>query len=278
MEASLPYWIDPMAPTLTQERFREPGWIFERKFDGIRLLAYNEGTDVRLFSRNRLPQHLPSVASAIARLPSEDLILDGELTWSDGRIEYHLFDILRQDDRDLTGLPWRDRRYRLEALPLGTPLDLVALVDHARPWELARVSGWEGVIAKQIDSPYESKRSRHWMKMKCEVEGRFVVGGFTEPRGSRRGLGALLVGRREGANLVFAGKVGTGLDTRMLIELRRRLDLLEIPGAPFTAGSGLPRADVHWVTPSIEVDVGFIEWTVHNKLRHPRLLAVREAP
>jgi bifunctional non-homologous end joining protein LigD len=170
VEASLPYWIDPMAPTLTQERFREPGWIFERKFDGIRLLAYNEGTDVRLFSRNRLPQHLPSVASAIARLPSEDLILDGELTWSDGRIEYHLFDILRQDDRDLTGLPWRDRRYRLEALPLGTPLDLVALVDHARPWELARVSGWEGVIAKQIDSPYESKRSRHWMKMKCEVE------------------------------------------------------------------------------------------------------------
>ena len=111
--------------------------------------------------------------------------------------------------------------------------------------------------------------------MKCEASQELVVGGFTDPQGSRVGLGALLVGYYEGRDFVFAGKIGTGFDTKMLIDLRKRLDRLEIPASPFTKSRGLPRLRVHWVKPAIVVQVSFIEWTVHGKLRHPRLIDVR---
>jgi bifunctional non-homologous end joining protein LigD len=112
-------------------------------------------------------------------------------------------------------------------------------------------------------------------RLQCEVTAEFIVGGFTDPKGSRVGLGALLVGHFEKNDLVFAGKVGTGLDTKLLLELRARLDALEIAQPPFTKSVGLPRLRAHWVTPQVVVHVGFIEWTVHGKLRHPRLLGVR---
>jgi ATP-dependent DNA ligase len=111
--------------------------------------------------------------------------------------------------------------------------------------------------------------------MKCEAAQEFVVGGFTDPRGRRAGLGALLVGYFEGRDLVFAGKVGTGLDTRLLLDLRARLGALEVAQPPFTRGVGLPRLGAHWSRPEVVVQVAFIEWTVHGKLRHPRLLGVR---
>ena len=263
-----------MAATLTQERFTGPEWIFERKFDGIRLLAYKAGKDVRLFSRNRLPQHLPAVARAIAALPVDEVVLDGEVAW-DGSSSYHLFDILRLDGRLVTSLPLEERRALLKKLPLEPPLRRVALVEDVEPWERARREGWEGVIAKRRGSPYEHRRSKHWLKMKCEASQELVVGGFTDPQGARVGLGALLVGYFDRADFVFAGKVGTGFDTKLLLELRRRLDRLEQPHAPFTRAKGLPRLRAHWVRPAIVVQVGFIEWTAHGKLRHPRLLGVR---
>ena len=139
-----PEWLIPMAATLTQERFTGPDWVFERKFDGIRLLAYKQADDVRLFSRNRLAQHLPAVADAIARLPAEDLILDGELTWSGGG--YHVFDILWIDGRSVTELPLEERRALLSALPLRPPLALVERNNDAEPWTLACREGWEGVV------------------------------------------------------------------------------------------------------------------------------------
>src|SRR4051794_26530972 len=108
-------WLEPMAATLTQERFTAPDWVFERKFDGIRLLAYRDGTDVQLYSRNRLPQHLPTVAAAIANLPVDEVVLDGEMTW-DGHSAYHVFDILRLDGRDVTALPLEERRALLARL------------------------------------------------------------------------------------------------------------------------------------------------------------------
>jgi bifunctional non-homologous end joining protein LigD len=138
------------------------------------------------------------------------------------------------------------------------------------------VEGWEGVIAKRLDSPYEHKRSKHWLKMKCELAQEFVVGGFTDPQGGRVGLGALLVGYYEGDDLVFAGKVGTGFDTKLLTGLRARLDASAIEQTPFTKATGLPRVRQHWVTPEIVVNVAFIEWTDHGKLRHSRLLSVVE--
>jgi bifunctional non-homologous end joining protein LigD len=271
----LPEWLEPMAATLTQERFVAPEWIFERKFDGIRLLAYKRDGDVRLFSRNRLPQHIPSVARAIAILPVEEAILDGEVTWPSGNVSYHVFDIMWLDGRDVTCLPLEERRALLDALPLRPPLYRVALVDDPQPWELARREGWEGVIAKRRGSPYEHRRSKLWLKMKCERTQDLVVGGFTDPQGARVGLGALLVGYFEGDDLVFAGKVGTGFDTKLLMDLRARLDALEIGERPFTKAVGLPRLRAHWVRPEIVVQAAFIEWTDNNKLRHPRLIGIR---
>src|SRR5205814_3029811 len=130
-------------------------------------------------------------------------------------------------------------------------------------------------IAKLRASPYEHRRSPHWLKMKCEATQELVVGGYTDPRGSRAGFGALLVGYYDGDDFVFAGKIGTGFDTKLLLDLRAQLDNLEVPKTPFTKAVGLPRLRAHWVRPEIVVQVGFIEWTVHGKLRHPRLLGVR---
>ncbi len=270
----MPDWLVPMAATLTQERFGGGDWLFERKFDGIRLLAYKRGDDVQLYSRNRLPQQLPAVARAVAELPVDEAILDGEVTW-DGQSGYHVFDVLWLNGRSVTALPLEDRRALLQSLRFAAPLRRVELVEDASPWERARREGWEGVIAKRRGSPYEHRRSKHWLKMKCEVSQELVVGGFTDPQGTRVGLGALLVGYFDGSDFVFAGKVGTGLDTGLLLDLRRRFAAIELPASPFTKAEGLPRLRVHWVTPAVVVQVAFIEWTGHGKLRHPRLLGVQ---
>jgi ATP-dependent DNA ligase len=264
-----------MAATLTKERFAGPDWVFERKLDGIRLLAFKNGDEVRLFSRNRLPQKLPLLARAVGDLPVHEVVLDGELTWGADGVHYHVFDVLWLEGRRVTELPLLERHALLESLPLAGPLQRVAAIVHDRPWELACREGWEGVIAKRRDSPYEHRRSKSWLKMKCEETRELVVGGFTDPQGGRVGLGALLVGYFEGEDLVFAGKVGTGFDTRLLLELRSRLDALEIPEPPFTRGVGLPRVRRHWVRPEVVVEVSFIEWTAHGKLRHARLIRVK---
>ena len=152
----------------------------------------------------------------------------------------------------------------------------VDLLDDTDPWDRARRERWEGVVAKRRGSPYEHRRSKHWLKMKCEASQEFVVGGFTDPQGSRVGLGALLVGYFDKNDFVFAGKLGTGFDTKLLLDLRARLDKLEIPTTPFTRSIGLPRLRAHWVKPEVVVQVAFIEWTAHGKLRHPRLIALRD--
>jgi len=261
---------------------------------------------VRLFSRNRLPQHYPAVANAIARLPPRELILDGEATWrGEDTAAYYVFDVLWLDGRDVMSLPLEQRRSLLDGLALRPPLQRVPTLDNPKPWEHACREGWEGVIAKRRDSRYEHRRSPHWLKMKCEASQELVVGGFTDPQGGRVGLGALLVGyfepstlrepqgrleqsrettgsgspraesRDEGDDFVFAGKVGTGFDTKLLLDLRARLDALEIEKTPFTKAKGLPRLRAHWVRPEIVVQVAFIEWTVHGKLRHSRLVGIR---
>jgi bifunctional non-homologous end joining protein LigD len=275
MKMSFPEWVEPMAATLTQQRFTGPEWIFERKFDGIRLLAFRNGAEVQLLSRNRLPKSCPPIAEAIANLPLRDVILDGEVTWRTAGMVYHVFDLLWLDGRDVTSLPLDERRVLLDTLVLRSPLERVTALTDPKPWEQACTEGWEGVIAKRRDSPYEHRRSPHWLKMKCEASQELVVGGFTDPQGGRVGLGALLVGYFENEDFIFAGKVGTGFDTKLLLELRARLDALELPTSPFTKAVGLPRVRAHWVRPEIVVQVAFIEWTVHGKLRHSRFLGVR---
>ena len=285
MSRAMPDWLVPMAATLTQERFTGPEWLFERKLDGIRVLAFKKGRDVKLYSRNRLPQHYPTVAAAIAALPVKDAILDGEAAWDAshslgaGRrtpVLYHVFDVLWLDGRDTTSLPLEQRRALLKTLPLTPPLGRVLEVRGDVPWERACSEGWEGVIAKRRDSKYEHRRSPHWVKMKCEASQELVVGGFTDPQGSRVGLGALLVGYFDKDDFVFAGKLGTGFGSnKTLVELRARLDTLEIPSSPFTRSKGLPKLRVHWVKPQVVVQVAFTEWTVHGKLRHPHLVGIR---
>jgi ATP-dependent DNA ligase len=271
-----PDWVVPMAATLTQERFTGPEWIFERKLDGIRLLAFKNGSDVKLYSRNQLLQDYPAVADSIAQLPVHDVILDGEAAWDPtSHIGYHVFDILWLNGRSVMEMPLEARRALLKDLPLRAPLARIPEVTDDKPWERACREGWEGVIAKRRTSQYEHRRSPYWLKMKCEASQELVVGGFTDPQGSRVGLGALLVGYFNGDDFMFAGKIGTGFDTKMLLELRSKLDKLEIAKPPFTQGKGLPRIRAHWVRPEVVVQVSFIEWTVHGKLRHPRLVGIR---
>jgi bifunctional non-homologous end joining protein LigD len=271
-----------MAATLTRERFEGPEWVFERKLDGIRLLAFKQGGAVRLLTRNQLVRNesYPSFVQAVAALPVRDAILDGEATgrWEQRGVPegYHVFDVLWLDGAEVTSLPLEQRRELLRKLPLRPPLYLVARLDEPRPWERACAEGWEGVIAKRRGSVYEHRRSKNWLKMKCEAGQELVVGGFTKAQGQRVGLGALLVGYFEGSDFVFAGKVGTGFDTKLLLELRARLDALEIAAPPFNRGTGLPRVRAHWVRPELVVEVAFMEWTGHGKLRHPRLVGVRD--
>ena len=157
-----------MAATLTQERFAGPEWVFERKFDGIRLIAFRQGNDVRLLSRNRLPQNSPPVAAALKRLPVGEIILDGEFTWGRDGAAYYVFDLLWLDGRDVSLLSLDERHALLQSLPLEKPLERVARLADQKPWERACREGWEGVIAKRRDSRYEHRRSPHWLKMKCE--------------------------------------------------------------------------------------------------------------
>jgi len=277
----MPEWLEPMAATLTAERFSDPAWTFERKLDGIRLLAYKRGRTVELWSRNRLSltASYPAVARAIAALPIDDAILDGEATgaWGrQGRADYHVFDLLWLNGRLLTSRPLEERRKLLAGIKFKPPIARVRAIDRVdRPWEHACAEGWEGVIAKRRDAPYEHRRSKLWLKMKCEATQELVIGGFTDPQGSREGFGALLVGFFEKGEFVFAGKVGTGFNTALLRDLRTRFDARLVAAPPFTKGTGLPRKGVHWVRPDIVVQVAFMEWTPYDKLRHPRLLGVR---
>jgi bifunctional non-homologous end joining protein LigD len=275
-----PDWLEPMAATLTDQRFTGPEWTFERKLDGIRMLAFKRGRQVRLLSRNKLvlTHQYPAVAAALAALPVANAVFDGEATWAwgrQGRADYHVFDVLWLNGKPTTHRPLVERRRLLAEIPLSGPVAMVKPLKGGAPWTRACNQGWEGVIAKRLDSVYEHRRSRSWLKMKCEATQELVVGGFTDPQRSRVGLGALLVGYFEGPDFVFAGKVGTGFTDALLRDLRSQLERLEQPHSPFTRAIGLPRLRAHWVKPELVVQVAFTEWTNHNKLRHPRLLGLR---
>jgi bifunctional non-homologous end joining protein LigD len=299
-----PDWVPPMLATLTARRFSDPAWVFERKFDGERCLGYRRGGDVRLMSRNRkrLDGTYPEVAEALARETESDIVVDGEIVafeggrTSFGRLQrrmqvrdreaarasgiavfYYVFDVLHLGGFDTTGLPLRMRKRLLRgALTYRQPLRYSAHrnADGEAFHREACSRGWEGVIAKRADSSYVGRRSPDWLKFKCANQQEVVVGGFTEPAGSRVGFGALLVGFHVGDDLVYAGKVGTGYDTETLLSLRRRLDALTTDEPPFM-GVRAHQRGVHWVHPDLVAQVAFTEWTEDAKLRHPRFLGLR---
>jgi bifunctional non-homologous end joining protein LigD len=300
-----PSWIDPELATLTHERFSGPDWIFERKFDGERCLAFAGGSRIRLVTRNKKESSrvYPEIVDALEAQRDSDFIVDGEIVAFDGgqtRFErlqqrigvedpdpelcakvpvyFYLFDILYADGRDVRALPLRERKKLLRGLlPFRDPLRFTVhrAGDGETYWKEACRKGWEGVIAKRADAPYRAGRSSDWLKFKCEATQEFVIGGYTDPQRSRAGFGALLLGYHDpDGQLAYAGKVGTGFDTQTLLRLHDELAGLERDRPPFARGT-LPRSRVHWVEPRLVGQVAFTEWTRDGQLRHPRFQGLR---
>jgi DNA ligase D-like protein (predicted ligase) len=297
-------WVTPMLATLTDKPFTRRGWIFERKLDGIRVLGMRDRDDVRLMSRNKLVLNraYPELVDALQAQRSRDFIVDGEVVAFEGRrtsfarlqqrmglhdpdrarrtgvrVYYYLFDLLRLNGSSTTALPLVKRKEMLkDAITFGGPLRYTShrTTYGERYLEEACRNGWEGLIAKRADGAYLRGRSTDWLKLKCVNEQELVIGGWTDPKGSRVGLGALLVGYYEAGALRYAGDVGTGFSTQMLRDLAAKLAKLERPTPPFTR-DGLPRKGVHWAAPKLVAQVGFTEWTRDGKLRHPRFLGLR---
>jgi DNA ligase D-like protein (predicted ligase) len=284
-----------MKAVLSEDRPGGDGWVFERKLDGIRCVAIKRAGKTRLLSRNNLPLdgRFPEIAAALDRAAVDDVLLDGEAVAFVGEhdsfaglarqgmeptaVFYYVFDLVRVGDEAIGEQPLHERRARLERLmKWRDPLRLTEQMTGDGAQLLARAceDGWEGLIAKRVDSPYVSARSRDWLKLKCTREQEFVIGGWTAPRGSRTDLGALLVGHFEDGDLRYAGKVGTGFDRATLRDLAGRLAPLGREQPPFE-DEGVPR-HANWVEPVLVAQIGFSEWTRDGRLRHPRFIGLRE--
>lgn len=292
----VPRWIEPMKATLTKDYFSDPEWIFERKWDGIRCIAFKSGSRLRMLSRNRLDlaDRYPSIAEGL-KAQSGDFVLDGEIAAvgkgdkagfgllqqaRHGQISlvYLVFDVMHAEGFDVRPLPLITRREVLSSLlSWRAPLQLVEQVERKGEvyFRQACKRGWEGVIAKRALSGYSGSRSKDWLKFKCSSEQELVIGGFTDPQGARSGFGALLVGYYADGDLHYAGKVGTGFNAALLQELRSRLDRLERDAAPFVElGKRPPKA--HWVEPTLVAQIAFSEWTGDGRLRHPSFVGLRD--
>ncbi|HEX8207196.1 MAG TPA: non-homologous end-joining DNA ligase [Solirubrobacteraceae bacterium] len=290
-------FVAPMLATLTDERALGPGWVLERKLDGVRCLASAEGGRVALFTRNEIDRtaRWPSVAAAITAL-GRDVVLDGEVVGMVGddplgfqalqqgsaTIALWAFDVLLLDGEDLRPRPLEERRSLLAELvrAAGDPALRASEVlegDSEERYREACAAGWEGLIAKRVGSPYVAGRSRDWLKLKCLAEQEVVVGGWTEPRGSRTGLGALLVGVYDKDGVMrYAGKVGTGFTRSTLDDLVAQLAPLARDTSPFAEPIKPRVAGAHWVEPRLVAQVGFQEWTRAGRLRQPRFLGLRD--
>lgn len=302
-------FIPPMLATLTERPFSHQNWIFERKLDGVRAVGIRDGASSSLWSRNRLQMvdTYPELAEALDAHAPQRFVADGEVVAFDGAqtsfsrlqqrigisdagrarrvgvpVFLYLFDLLVIGDVDITRLPLRARKRLLrETFDFTDPLRYSPHrnTDGEAYHDEACRRGWEGLIAKRADGRYRSGRSGDWLKFKCVRGQAFVVGGFTEPAGARTGFGALLVGyydsavHNNDAALRYAGKVGTGYDTRTLTDLRSRLDDLERASSPFAIE--VRERGAHWVKPELVAQVGFSEWTGDGMLRHPRFQGLR---
>ena len=301
--AEIPEWTQPMLATLVDEPFSDPAWIFERKLDGERCLAFRDDATLRLRSRNRrdLNEVYPELVDPLLGMEPSEYVVDGEvvafhgsvtsfqrlqqrigLTDSDKAREsgvviyYYVFDVLRLDGQDTTGLTQRDRKRLLkQAFEFNDPIRYTSHRNESGEeyYQKACASGWEGVIAKDASATYVHSRSKKWQKFKCVNRQEFVIAGYTDPHGERVGFGAILIGYHDGDALIYAGKVGTGFDDEMLASLGERMSEIERDHPPFDRGD--PPPDAHWVEPELVGEVGFTEWTKAGRLRHPRFLGLR---
>src|SRR5947208_11210960 len=307
-------FIDPMKPRLVKDPPAAGDWIYELKFDGIRLIVVKTDKKVSLLSRNKneLAGRFPEIVEAVRNLPSRECVIDGEVVALDDEgcssfqllqareieggklpVYFYAFDLLQLDGKTLIGLSLEARKNVLENLcaDAGDPIRYSgAIGEEAKPLlkEVKR-RGLEGIIGKQRNSVYEpGRRSGAWTKLKCVHEQEFVIGGYTPPEGSRKHFGAILVGYHENKKLVFAGKVGTGFTAKWLSILHKKFRAEERSDCPFV---DLPSKQngqwmqgitpsimrkMHWVNPVFVCEIKFAEWTRDQKLRAPVFLGLRE--
>ena len=290
----VPERVEPMKAVLSDDRFSDPDWIYERKLDGIRCIGIKTDGGVRLWSRNHLSlnDRFPELVEALGQDPGE-FVVDGEVVAFAGaqtsfarlqqrgerpvRVFFYVFDLLHLAGRDTTSLGLRTRKALLRrAFVLRDPIRLTSHRnrDGEALYHDACRRGWEGVIAKRAESPYASGRSRDWLKFKCSAEQELVIGGFTPPRGSRTELGALLLGYYDNGRLRYAGKVGTGFTRATLRDLAARLAPLRRDASAFA--DQVSERSATWVEPLLVAQIGFLEWTRDGRLRHPRFLGLRD--
>ena len=282
-----------MLATLVAEPFNRPGWVYEEKYDGDRILAYKEGARVLLLSRNGKDNtgRFPRIAAAVAKLGAATLLLDGEVVVFDrrrvsrfqllqqdrGEPVYAVFDCLFVDGKDLRQMPLSARRTALEEVISSSGVLLLSrrlAANGLKAYQAAKRRGYEGLVAKDLTSHYIGKRSRFWLKVKVHQEDEFVIVGYTAPEGSRKYFGALLLGAYEQGKLHYVGKVGTGFDTKTLAALHQRFQPLV---SRKTALVDPPRErDATYLRPQLIAQVAYQELTADRKLRQPVYLGLRD--
>jgi bifunctional non-homologous end joining protein LigD len=302
-KSTMPRAPRPQLATLSEEVPAGTGWLHEIKFDGYRLLARITDGKVRLLTRNGLDwtDRFPQLAERLARMGRRQAIIDGEVVHlrADGissfsalqddlsrrdtaSAVYYAFDLLYLDGYALTAARLDARKEALNALLVALPSDNIRYSDHVLGqgdafFHRACEMHLEGTISKRADAPYRPGRSRAWLKVKCEQREEFAVIGWTDPGGSRKDLGSLLLGYYDKAgNLNFAGAVGTGFTREMLHDLRRRLEPFARDSPPSRAIARTAPRRAHWVNPELVAELRFTEWTEDGKLRHPAFLGLRE--
>ncbi|PYL00314.1 MAG: ATP-dependent DNA ligase [Verrucomicrobia bacterium] len=309
-----PRFIELMKPKLVEEAPKTGDWLYELKFDGIRALAIKNGRTVQLISRNekKLNDRFPQVARAAADFEADECVVDGEvvamdeagrssfqllqraeLDGKDAPLAFYVFDLLQWNGRSLIALPLMVRKELLARLnpPSGDVIRFSGALGSDAKTLLAEIQrrGLEGLIGKQRDSVYEpGRRSGAWIKLKCVTEQEFVIGGFTPPAGARKHFGALLVGYYDKDKLRFAGKVGTGFDTKLLSSLHKKMRVEERSTCPFADlpskqngewVQGITPGEMRkftWVNPKHVCQIKFAEWTRDLKLRQPVFVGLRE--
>jgi bifunctional non-homologous end joining protein LigD len=289
----IPFRISPMLATLVPEPFNKPNWIYEEKYDGVRMLAYKEGSRVTLMSRNAIDRtaRYPAIAAAVAQLKPKTLLLDGEvvvfnkknvssfqaLQQGSGHPSYAVFDCLYCNRRDLRKEPLSERRAVLETVVIRQPTLLLSAklaANGLKAFQLATKRGFEGLVAKNLSSRYVERRSSDWLKVKVHQEDEFIIGGFTRPSGSRQYFGALLLGVYSGKQPTYVGKVGTGFDDKTLASLYKKFRPLIRARSPFA--SDVRERGATFLAPKLIAQISFTEWTRDGKLRHPVFLGLRD--
>jgi bifunctional non-homologous end joining protein LigD len=293
MVSRIPIRPQPMLATLVARPFDKPGWNYEEKYDGDRILAYKEGTRVRLLSRNGKDrtERFPQIVAAIEKLRPETLLLDGEVVVFDlqrvsrfqllqqgnSNAVYAVFDCLYCAGKDLRTEPLSRRRSVLQRSLGGSPRLLLSrrlASKGVEAYRIAKRKGYEGVVAKDLSSPYVEARSKYWLKVKVHQEDEFIICGYTKPAGSREYFGALLLGAYAGRELHSVGKVGTGFDRTTLAALHRKFQPL-VRSRPALVDPPREKGIV-FLAPRLIAQVSFQEWTADRKLRQPVFLGLRD--